>query len=69
MAWTQADIDRLQRLIATGTRRTEFVSGDTSRKQELHSLQDMLDLLAKMKTDLAGPLAPARTAVTQFDRD
>lgn len=69
MAWTQTDIERLERLIASGTRVTKFTSGDTSREQTLQSLDDMLGLLAKMKADVAGANAPQRFAVTQFTRD
>lgn len=69
MAWTQDDIDRLKSLMATGTRRTKFVAGDTSREQELHSLLDMERLLASMTAEVQGAMAPQRSSVTQFSRD
>lgn len=69
MAWTQDDIDALKRAIATGVRRAEFGSGESRRVQEFRSLAEMKDILADMETEVAGPLAPQRFAVTQFDRD
>lgn len=69
MAWTQTDVERLERLIASGTRVTKFTSGDTSREQTLQSLDDMLALLTRMKADVAGANAPPRFAVTEFIRD
>lgn len=69
MAWTQTDIDRLKRAIATGARRVEFGSGETRRVQEFHALKDMLDLLTRMEAEAAGANAPQRFAVTEFIRD
>ncbi len=69
MAWTQTDIDRLKRAIATGAKKVEFGSGETRRVQEFRSLDEMLRILADMETEVAGATAPARTSVTQFERD
>jgi hypothetical protein len=67
MAWTQADIDRLKSAIATGAKISEFRSGDTSRKVELRSLDEMERLLASMQAEVAGP-AP-QTIYAQHSRD
>jgi hypothetical protein len=67
MAWTQADIDRLKSAIATGAKISEFRSGDTSRKVELRSLDEMERLLASMTAEVAGP-AP-QTIYAQHSRD
>lgn len=69
MAWTQTDIDRLKAAIATGARRVEYGSGETRRVVEYRSLSEMEKILAEMQDDIAGALAPARTAITQFSRD
>jgi hypothetical protein len=69
MAWSQTDIARLKKAIATGARRVVFGSGETRREQEFHSLKDMLDLLSRMESDVAGAQAPQRFAVTEFIRD
>lgn len=69
MIWTQADIAALKRAIKTGARRVEFGSGETRRVVEYRSLAEMRQILADMEDDVAGPQAPARTAITQFDRD
>nr|WP_047574303.1 hypothetical protein [Methylobacterium sp. ZNC0032] len=54
MAWTQTDIDRLKRAIATGARRVEFGSGETRRVQEFHSIDAMLKALAAMEDEVSG---------------
>lgn len=69
MAWTQDDIDALKRAIATGVRKASFGSGETRREQEFRSLAEMKETLADMVAEVAGPLAPQRFALTQFDRD
>lgn len=69
MAWTQTDIAALKRAIKTGARRVEFGSGETRRVVEYRSLADMMQILADMEEEVAGSLAPARTAITQFERD
>lgn len=63
MAWTQTDIDRLRELMATGVSETEFVSGDTKRRQRLMSLEQMQKLLADMESEVNGRtgLASRRT--------
>lgn len=57
MAWTQTDIDRLKRAIATGARRVVFGSGETRREQEFHSIDEMLKALAKMEDEVAGAVS------------
>jgi len=69
MAWTQADIDALKKAMKTGVRRVEFGSGETKRVVEYRSLAEMKETLADMEEEVAGPLAPPRTAITQFTRD
>jgi hypothetical protein len=51
--WTQADLDRLDRAIASGAKASEFRSGDTIEKIEFRSYQDMLDLRARIQAALA----------------
>lgn len=53
MAWTQADLDNLDRLIATGVKVAEFRSGDRTEKQEFRSYQEMIDLRARMAGEIA----------------
>lgn len=69
MAWTKADIDALKKAMKTGVRRVEFGSGETKRVVEYRSLAEMKETLADMEEEVAGPLAPPRTAITQFTRD
>jgi hypothetical protein len=71
MAWTQADIDRLKSAIATGAKISEFRSGDTSRKVELRSLDEMQRLLASMEQDVAAAagIAARAPSYAQHSRD
>lgn len=69
MAWTQADIDKLKRGIASGAKVIEFGSGETRRKLENRSLAELWEILAEMEAEVAGASAPQRWAVTQFERD
>lgn len=69
MGWTQADIDALKKAMKTGARRVEYGSGETRRIVEYRSLAEMKQILADMEEEVAGPLAPPRTAITQFSRD
>ncbi len=54
MAWTQSDIDRLKVLMSTGVVESEFVSGDSKRRQRLMSFADMQKLLADMQAEVGG---------------
>lgn len=53
MAYTQSDIDALKKAMATGVKRVVFVSGETRREQEFHSLADMQTLLDRMEAEVA----------------
>lgn len=68
MAWTQADINRLQAVMASGAKETQFSSGDSSRKMVLHSINDMVRLLAEMRAEVANA-GSMRAAVVSYSRD
>jgi hypothetical protein len=68
MAWTQTDVDALQRAMALGVKVAEFRSGDTVRKQEFRSLAEMEALLARMK-DEVGANAVRGPIYTEHSRD
>ena len=67
MAWTQTDIDRLQAVMASGAKETQFSSGDSSRKMVLHSINDMVRL-AEMRSEVA-TAGSMRAAVVSYSRD
>lgn len=67
MAWTQTDLDRIEAMIATGAKESEFVSGDTRRKLVLHSLKDMLRLRDEISNALAAPAPASRRRVAMTD--
>lgn len=71
MPWTQADIDRLKAVIATGVKSAEFRSGDRTEKQEFQSFADMERLLARMEQDVAAAagVAARAPAYAQHSRD
>jgi hypothetical protein len=69
MAWTQADLDRLEAAIASGAKISEFRSGDTSRKVEFRSLAEMERVAEQIRAQLSA--APsgfaARRTVAGYD--
>lgn len=62
MAYSQADLDRLDKAIATGARRVRLGSGDSAEETEFRSLDDMLKI-RKIIADTLAPLA-ARSVTT-----
>lgn len=69
MAWTQTDIDKLKRGIATGAKVIEFGSGETRRRLENRPLSELWQILAEMEAEVAGANAPPRVAITEYSRD
>lgn len=53
MAWTQADIDALKSLIATGAQSISY-GGPPARSMTARSLDEMLQLLAMMEQEVNG---------------
>lgn len=49
MAWTQADLDRLDVAIASNVRRVTFADG---RSVEYHSAKEMLDVRGAIRAEL-----------------
>lgn len=63
MAWSQDDLDALNRAIAAGARRVKFSDGTEA---EYHSMGDMLLLRQTMQGEIdaaAGTRAPRHSAV------
>ncbi len=65
MAWTQADLDRLDQMIASGAKETRFQAGDSSRSVTLHSLRDLRALRDQMAAEIA-QTAGAATGMATF---
>lgn len=67
MAWTQADIDALKTLIATGAESVSY-GGPPARSMTTRPLDEMLQLLALMEAEVnaaAGTGTPYRFAATR----
>ncbi|RCK32495.1 hypothetical protein TH9_12240 [Thalassospira xiamenensis] len=62
MAFTQSDIDRLKRAIATGTKSCE-IEGQTVTYR---SLAEMRDILSMMERDVSGPSTQSRVSKIAF---
>lgn len=58
MAWTQADIDRLDAAYARGVRRVTFVDGQSA---EFHSIADYQALRREMLASIAASGGTRRT--------
>jgi len=58
MAWTAADVAALKTSIATGTRAVQYAD----RSVTYHTLAEMLDLLQRMETEVAGTVETGETA-------
>lgn len=65
MAWTQTDLDRLDRAIAQGALRVSYAD----RTVQYHSLEDMLRLRDRMAREIAGSAASPRYTVATHHRD
>lgn len=64
MAWTNQDIVTLEAAIASGTRKIRFADG---REITYHSLQEMLQLLDRLKGEV-GARQPPRVSLAKFTR-
>ena len=64
MAWTQTDLDKLERAIATGARRVKF--GDV--EQEFRSLTEMRSLRDEMRKELGLIQGGSRRVYPAFDK-
>jgi hypothetical protein len=66
MAWTQDDIDRLKKMMATGALRGRFDNRDVT----FRSLEEMNQLLSQMEAEVAaGCPMPKRTRAFRFVTD
>lgn len=61
MAWTQADLDEIEKAIATGAR----VIRTNDRTVEFRTLSEMIELRDRIREKVAGP-APGRRSRTSF---
>lgn len=68
MAFTQADVDKLKKAMASGVKSLTYSDG---RKAEYHSLGEMNDQLRRMEAEVAGAAGSSRygSFVLQTSRD
>lgn len=52
MAWTQADLDNINKAIATGAKRVRFGTGENAHETEFESLDDKLKIKSMIEAEL-----------------
>lgn len=53
MAYSQSDLDALNKAIATGAKRVRFGSGESAHETEFRSLAEMLAIKAVIESELS----------------
>jgi hypothetical protein len=66
--WTQSDLDKLDKAIATGAKSVQFGSGDNAHRTEFRSLAEMWDIRDRIARHLAGP-SRSTTSFVEHSRD
>lgn len=66
MAFSQVDIDKLKKGIATGAKVIEFGSGETRRRLENRPLSELWQILAEMEAEVNGSAAPSNRRVAGY---
>lgn len=67
MPWTQADIDKLKKGIASGAKVIEFGSGETRRRLENRTLSELWQILAEMEAEVNPPSRPTNRRVAGYN--
>lgn len=67
MAWTQADIDKLKRGIASGAKVIEFGSGETKRRLENRTLAELWQILREMEAEVNPSGRPINRRVAGYN--
>ncbi|MGE0715640.1 MAG: phage head-tail joining protein [Alphaproteobacteria bacterium] len=71
MAWTQSDLDALDRALKSGARRVTYGSGNGRKEVEYHTVDEMMRLRASMQAEIAaatGADPPPRYSFAGFRR-
>lgn len=66
MSWTQADLDGINRALATGARKVRFAD---NREVEYRSLADMRSVRDEIEAALGRRPEPVRTTYASYSRD
>lgn len=66
---TQAQIDALEALLASGASETEIRQGEVTQRLRIRSRADLESTIERLKAELAGATAPTRVFVTTHSRD
>jgi hypothetical protein len=67
MSWTQADIDKLKKGIASGAKVIEFGSGETRRRLENRTLAELWQILREMEAEVNPPSRPSNRRVAGYN--
>jgi hypothetical protein len=68
MPYTQDDLAKLKKAIATGARKVRFGSGDSAHETEFRTLAEMKQIVADMEAEVGGG-ATSRASYVEFWRD
>ena len=68
MAYTQDDLAKLKKAIATGAKKVRFGSGDSAHETEFRTLAEMKEVLKDIETEL-GVSSGSRASYVEFWRD
>lgn len=66
---TQAQIDALEAVLASGALETEMKQGEVSQRVKFRSRADLEATIDRLKAELAGSNAPSRAYVASHSRD
>ena len=68
MAYTQDDLAKLKKAIATGAKKVRFGSGDSAHETEFRTLAEMKQIVADIEAEI-GTGTMARASYIEFWRD
>jgi hypothetical protein len=68
MAYTQDDLAKLKKAIATGAKKVRFGSGDSAHETEFRTLAEMKQIVADIEAEI-GTGVTSRASYVEFWRD
>jgi hypothetical protein len=68
MPYTQDDLAKLKKAIATGAKKVRFGSGDSAHETEFRTLAEMKQIVADIEAEI-GTGASSRASYVEFWRD
>lgn len=69
MAYTQADLDNLDKAIATGAKRVRFGTGENAHETEFRDLDQMLAIRSLIAAEVSPSPSRGRVTFVEHTRD